>query len=67
MSMSVYYRHYGAIASTDTTCNQMRCTEEGCVFPNCSTDYRSFKTEAGADRYEKELKLLGHTILREPF
>ena len=65
--MAQYLRHYGAIASTDTKCNEMACTEEGCRFPHCSTDFRSFETEAAADRHEKELKLLGHTITREPF
>ena len=58
----LYYRHRGAIASTDTKCDAMTCTEEGCRFPHCSTDFRSFKTDAEADRYERELKLLGHTI-----
>lgn len=62
-----YLRHLGVIASTDTKCDSMACTETGCRFPHCSTDFRSFKNEAEADRYEKELKLLGHTIKCEPF
>ncbi len=67
MAKHHYLRHYGAIASTDTKCDPMACTERGCSFPRCSTDFRSFKNEADADRYEKELKLLGHSIQREPF
>lgn len=64
--MQTYLRDGDALASTDTTCADGQCSR-GCQFPACSVDHQQFATTKAADKYEKELKLIGHAIKRESF
>lgn len=57
-----YIRDHKLIASTATQCSEYVCVKFGCQFPHCSLDFRTFKSEAAADRYEKKLADKGLTI-----
>ena len=65
--MSRYYRHGNNIVAVATTCTDAQCILDKCKFPHCSVGYQPFTSTRDADRYEGALKLLGHTVTREPF
>jgi len=54
--------HY--IAESDCTKSIRKC-DRNCEWPHCSRQMYFFNSKERADQKEKELKLLGHTVVHE--
>jgi hypothetical protein len=57
-----YIRLGATIVDSETTCTPEQCDIAGCVWPECSIEVRQFNAEKDADKYQRELELLGNEV-----
>lgn len=57
-----YIRLGDKIIDSDTTCTPISCDQDGCNWPDCSLEVRSFDATKEADSYQRELEMLGNEV-----
>jgi len=57
-----YVRLGDIVVDSETTCTPESCDQDGCNWPDCSVEVRRFTSAKDADKYQRELQLLGNEV-----